>query len=113
MSMRCVAVKATLSARGEPGLTSPMSSHVVDCFACRSELSTHRNLHNSLKGLRAVEMVAPTHLLPNVMAETVPWVVPDQPEGFSRRIPVAAAAALATAAAGSAVLFKLYRQRTA
>lgn len=113
MRMRCVVVKSTLSVRGEPGITSSMSSHVGGCFACRSELSTHRRLHTTLSDLKGVEMIAPSQVLPNVMAETVPWVVPDLPDRFSRRVPVAAAAALATAAAGSAVLFRLYRQRTA
>lgn len=113
MSMRCVAVKATLSARGEQGLTPFMSSHVDSCFACRTALFSHRGLQSTLRDLRNVEMIAPPHVLPNVMAETIPWVVRGRPAGFSRRVPVAAAAAVATAAAGSAVLFRLYRQRAA
>jgi hypothetical protein len=111
MTIRCVTVKATLSARGEHGLTPPMSFHVGECFSCRRELSTHRNLSSGLGDLRDVEIAAPADVLPNVMAEIVPWSVPDLAR--HRRLPVAAAAAVATAAAGSAVLFRLYRQRTA
>ncbi|MGI9585373.1 MAG: hypothetical protein ACR2N7_07255 [Acidimicrobiia bacterium] len=90
-----------------------MSSHVGQCFSCRRELSTHRLLAETLVELRDTELVAPARIVPNVMAEIVPWAVPEPAR--DRRLPVATAAAVATAtaAAGSAVLFRLYRQRTA
>ncbi len=113
MSMRCVAVKATLSAHGEHAMTTAMAAHVEGCCSCRTALSAHRSLHDALSALAHVEYFAPADILPNVMMATGPWAVPERSTGGDRRVPVAAAAALATAAAGTAVLFRLYRQRAA
>jgi hypothetical protein len=47
------------------------------------------------------------------MASLGPVAVPDLDESNDHRVQVAAAAALATAAAGTAVLMRLYRHRAA
>lgn len=115
---RCVAVTATLSARGEDGLTERMLAHVDGCFACRSEMSAHRDLHAQFAQLAEITYAAPAEVYPNVMAEVGPWAVPI-PEHSARPSTgqIAAAAAVATAAAtaaaGTAVLFRIYRQRAA
>lgn len=114
---RCVSVAATLSARGELGLSSRMLDHIDECLECRAELASHRTLGRELAGLRVVEMRAPADLYGRVMADVGPWAVPDPPS-TSLRVRVAAAAAVATAAtataaAGTAVYFLRVRHRAA
>ena len=116
MKPRCISVSATLSARGEDGLTDRMGRHIESCFRCRGELSDHRTVTRGLEGLRSIEYVAPREVRPQVMAEIGPWVVPDPASNRSGHVRVAAAAAVATAAtaaAGTAVLLRFYRQRAA
>ena len=114
---RCVSVAATLSARGEAGLSPRMLDHVDGCMVCRSELVGHRSLERDLADLRTSEMRAPADLYPRVMADVGPWAVPDPPPASLRmRIAAAAAvatAATATAAAGTAVIVLRARQRAA
>jgi hypothetical protein len=70
-------------------------------------------MHDRLADLRYIEMAAPAELRHSVMASIGPVAVPDLEDRWDRVVPVAAAAALATAAAGTAVLFKIYRHRAA
>ena len=113
---RCLSIAATLSARGEDGLSPQMRAHVDECLACRAELVGHRSLERELSGLRSVELRAPQDLYAQVMAEVGPWAVPD-PSSGGLRVRIAAAAvataATATAAAGTAVILLRARQRAA
>jgi hypothetical protein len=93
-----------------------MNSHIEGCFNCRSELSGHRTLERELTLLRSAEIRAPREVFPRVMADIGPWAVPEPEPSRGGYVRVAAAAAFATtatAAAGTAVLFRLYRQRAA
>ncbi len=58
-------------------------------------------------------MPAPGALRPRVMAFLGPVAVPDIEIHTDHRVQVAAAAALATAAAGTAMLLRMYRHRAA
>lgn len=117
MRVRCVPVVATLSARGEQGLTVGMRRHVGRCERCAAELVGHRALETEMRALRSVTHAAPSEVYPRVMDGIGPWSVP-MPAGHGpRRALVAALAAVATAAAtaaaGVAVIMVRHRQRTA
>jgi hypothetical protein len=115
MNLRCVPIAATLSARGEDGLTSGMERHVEECLRCRRELLDRRAVLGSLAELRDVTYPAPAEVRIRVMESIGPWSVPAP--GRDHRATVAAAAAVATAAAtaaaGTAVLLMRHRQRAA
>lgn len=117
MSVRCVPVKATLSARGEAGLTPAMRSHVEVCRLCTAEVEDERLLAAGVAVLRGSTMTAPAEVLPRVMEGIGPWAVPDPGDGASPTLRVVAAAAVATAAAtaaaGTAVLVLRLRHRAA
>lgn len=116
MRLRCVPVSATLSARGEHGLSDRMVAHVEACRRCREELTGHRRLADGMRDLRSTIHAAPSGTYPRVMADIGPWAVPDPDPAPSRRLQVAAAAvatAAATAAAGTAVVLRIARQRAA
>jgi hypothetical protein len=116
VNLRCVTVAATLSARGEEGLTDSMRRHSLDCGRCRSDradLAAYRDAVVSLTGTR---YVAPASIVPRVMAEVGPWVVPPPAPAVAHRVRVGAAAiatAAATATAGTVVLMRMHRHRTA
>ncbi|MDJ0792555.1 MAG: hypothetical protein QNJ71_11725 [Acidimicrobiia bacterium] len=115
---RCVSVSATLAARGEPGFTDRMQSHIEACLSCRAEIAGHRRVRRELAALREANHRAPADLHQRVMTEIGPWAVPDEDIPSSLRVKVAAAAAVATAAtataaAGTAVIVLRYRHRAA
>ena len=117
MKTRCVPVTATLSTRGEGGLTERQRNHIDGCFACRSELSAHRAIAEGMEQLRLETLHAPAEVLHGVMDRIGPWAVPEHGEDGERNLHLVAAAAVATAAtaaaAGTAVLVRLYRHRAA
>ena len=116
MRIACVPIAATISSRGEAGLTPRMHRHVEACERCQGDLSDQRRLMEGLHGLRDETFAAPGEILPRVMADIGPWAVPDAHGRRDRWVPVAAAAvatAMATAAAGTAVALRIYRQRAA
>ncbi len=117
MKARCVPVTATLSTRGESGLTGRQHRHIDGCFACRSELSAHRAIGETMHRLRFETLYAPAEILPGVMDRIGPWAVPEHGEEAERNLHLVTAAAVATAAtaaaAGTAVLVRLYRHRAA
>ncbi len=116
MNLRCVTVAATLSARGDEGLTDPMRRHSLDCGQCRSERSGHAAYRDALESLRGTEYVAPASIVHRVMSEVGPWVVPAPEPAMAHRLRVATAAiatAAATATAGTVVLMRMHRHRTA
>lgn len=116
MRARCVPISATLSARGESGLTTRMASHVEACDRCAAEVADERVVRSELDRLAATTLRAPAEIVPRVMDGIGPWAVPD-PEVRNHRLAVAAAAAVATAAtaaaAGTAVLVRIHRHRAA
>lgn len=116
MRLRCVPVSATLSSRGEHGLSDRMVAHVDACPRCRRELAGYRLLADAMCDLRSTIHPAPSGTYPRVMADIGPWAVPDPDPAPNRRLQVAAAAvatAAATAAAGTAVVLRISRQRAA
>jgi len=70
-------------------------------------------MHRELKGLEQLLDVAPRGLTRNVLTRLGPVAVADREPRRDNRIPVAAAAVVATAAAGTVVLLRLYRERAA
>lgn len=117
MNVRCVSISATLSARGEEGLTDGMERHVESCLQCRREVVEHRELRRALVELKQATYRAPAEIPFRVMDAIGPWSVPTHAETRDHRTSVAAAAAVATAAAtaaaGTAVLLLRHRQRAA
>ena len=91
MRAACVPISATISARGEDGLTPRMQRHVEGCHQCQGELADHRMVARGLSDLRNVTYSAPAEIMPRVMADIGPWAVPDLERRRDRRIPVAAA----------------------
>lgn len=117
MNIRCVSIAATLSARGEDGLTDRMERHIRSCLRCQADLADHRSLQRAFVGLKQVTYPAPGEIPFRVMEAIGPWSVPASHETRDHRTAVAAAAAVATAAAtaaaGTAVLLLRHRQRAA
>ena len=113
MSVMCSAVTVALPTIGAEPIGGRLWSHIESCDECASHYERYSEMYDALAGLRHVEMVAPTGLPDRVMASLGPVPVPDLEERWDHVVPVAAAAALATAAAGTAVLFKIYRHRAA
>jgi len=113
MSVLCSAVAVALPTVGDDRIGGRLWSHIESCADCQTRYTGYREMHDDLADLRFVQIPAPTGLSQKVMASLGPVAVPDLDEGWDRVVPVAAAAALATAAAGTAVLFKLYRHRAA
>lgn len=117
MNVRCVPIAATLTARGESGLTDAMHRHVSSCGRCRADLSDHSAVEVEMQQLRSVSYPAPPDVYHRVMDAIGPWSVPAPERTRDHRAAIAAAAAVATAAAtaaaGTAVLVLRHRQRAA
>ena len=113
MNVVCSAVSVALPTVGIAGVTGPLASHADACERCRSEVEDYVSMYTQLASL-STRFVAPPGGFPQrVMASLGPVAVADEDGHRDHLVPVAAAAALATAAAGGAVLFRLYRQRAA
>lgn len=113
MSVMCRAVHVSLPTLGESVLPGPLASHVETCVPCRGEVVGYRTMHRELDAMAATTQRAPGGLTNDVLASLGPVAVVSEPAKRDHRVPVAAAAVVATAAAGTAVLFRLYRQRAA
>jgi anti-sigma factor RsiW len=113
MSVMCSVVSVALPAIGTESIGERLLSHAESCSECRSLFTQYDEMYDALAELRYAHMVAPGEMSQRVMASLGPVVVPDSDERWDRVLPVAAAAALATAAAGTAVIFRIYRQRAA
>lgn len=113
MIVKCISVTATMSARGAEGLTPAMTRHIDGCNRCRDEFAMFTSLADRLGELRYVEFTAPRDTAQRVMAEIGPYAVPEPSGRSDYRIGIAAAAAVATAACGTAVLVRMYRHRAA
>jgi hypothetical protein len=70
-------------------------------------------MYSQLESLDPVAHRAPRGLVESVTSQLGPVAVETAESRIDPRVPVAAAAVVATAAAGTAVLFKLYRDHAA
>lgn len=113
MSVLCSAVSVTLPTVGVGTVDGPLASHAGSCDHCRVEIAAYEEMYSTLAMMRESVVSAPSGLQHRVMASLGPVAVPGFEERRDHLVPVAAAAALATAAAGTAVLFRLYRHRAA
>jgi len=113
VSVLCSAVAVALPTLGNDLIGTRLWSHIESCADCQTRHAGYREMHDELADLRFVQIPAPIGLSQKVMASLGPVAVPDLDDGWDHVVPVAAAAALATAAAGTAVLVKLYRHRAA
>jgi hypothetical protein len=113
VSVMCSVVSVALPSIGTEGIGGRLWSHVELCDECRSLFTQYDEMYDALTELRHTHQVAPGGLPERVMASLGPVAVPDPDERWDHVLPVAAAAALATAAAGTAVIFRFYRHRAA
>jgi anti-sigma factor RsiW len=113
MSVVCSAIHVVLPTVGEGAITGSLEAHVESCIRCRSEVARYRSMFRELEALEASVERAPGGFAAEVMDGLGPVAVADREPRRDNRVPVAAAAAVATAAAGTAVLYRLYRQRAA
>ncbi len=113
MNVVCSAVQVALPTVGEAAITGPIAAHVETCVPCQGEVVTYRVMYRELGALDHSRYRAPYGTLTSVMTNLGPVAV--ETDGFRRdpRVPVAAAAVVATADAGTAVLYRLYRQHAA
>lgn len=105
----CSAVSIALPAVGTEAIGGRLWSHIESCAECRMQYLRYGEMYDALADLRYVDITAPGGLPGRVMASLGPAAVPDLEDRRDHVVPVAAAAALATAAAGTAVLVKIYR----
>jgi hypothetical protein len=113
MNVVCSAVSVALPTVGSEGMSGPLAGHIEGCSTCSREVAAYEGLYAGLAGLQDVYEPAPAELANRVMANLGPVAVPDLDDRRDRRVPVAAAAALATAAAGTAFFVRFYRHRAA
>ncbi len=113
MNVMCSAVQVALPTVGEAAITGPLAAHVETCMPCRGEMLRYRTMYRELRDLDPVEYKAPRGHTAEVMGGLGPVAVTVPEARMDPRVPVAAAAVVATAAAGTAVLLKLYRDHAA
>ncbi len=113
MNVVCSAIHAVIPTVGEGTIAGPLETHVASCVRCRSEVIRYRSMHRELKALELSTDTAPVDLTRNVLKNLGPVAVADREPRRDNRVPVAAAAVVATAAAGTVVLLRLYRDRAA
>jgi len=116
VSVMCSAVRVAMPTVGEASITGPLATHVETCVPCKGEVVRYRSMYRGLEALDATRYRAPQGFVSAVTSELGPVVVelgePRMDPRMDPRVPVAAAV-VATAAAGTAVLYKLYRDRAA
>jgi hypothetical protein len=112
MAVTCAAVRLAIDTVGASALSRPLAFHADHCEGCAQAMATSMRLRDGLAGLDPVEFRAPESIHPRVMSSLGPVVVPDLAERHLLRVPVAAAV-VATAAAGTAVILHLRRTRAA
>lgn len=113
MNVVCSTVQAALPTVGEAALTGPLATHVDSCIACKGEVIRYRTMYRELEALASTEHMAPVGLTAAVMGSLGPVEVEPLGPRIDPRVPMAAAAVVATAAAGTAVLYRLYRAHAA
>lgn len=112
MSVMCSAVHVALPTVGEAAITGPITAHVETCVPCRAEVIRYRTMYRELASLDPIRYRAPYGTTAAVMGNLGPVAVESDVSRLDPRVPVAAAV-VATAAAGTAVLYRLYRQHAA
>ena len=113
MSVVCSAVHVALGAGGIGAIVGPVAAHIERCESCDREVAEFMALDDALGSLDCEVHSAPNDLPVTVMDSLGPVAVPDIESRTSLAVPVAAAAFVATAAAGTAVLIRLRRQSAA
>lgn len=113
MNVMCSAIHVALPTVGEAAITGPLAAHVESCMPCRGEVMRYRTMYRELERLDTVRYHAPQGFVATVTSDLGPVVVEAGEHRRDPRVPVAAAAVVATAAAGTAVLYRLYRHRAA
>ena len=113
MSVVCSAVSVALPTLGSDLIGGRLWSHIESCDDCRMHYVGYRVMYDGLANLRFVQTPAPVGFSHSVMESLGPVAVPDLEDRWDHVVPVAAAAAFATAAAGTAVLLRIYRHRAA
>ncbi|GMQ97779.1 MAG: hypothetical protein BMS9Abin17_0281 [Acidimicrobiia bacterium] len=113
MRVLCSAVSVALPSVAASGEKGPLSFHIGSCDRCRGEAASYAEMYRSLDALNDATVPAPGGLPQRVMSSLGPVAVPAPAGQRDHLVPVAAAAAIATAACGGAVLLRIYRQRAA
>ncbi len=113
MSVLCPAVHIALHTVGPGAVSGPLAAHANACDFCEADYAAFRLVEDTLASLGRTVHPAPAFLPAAVMASLGPAAVPDLEPRVSVAIPVAAAAFIATAAAGTAVLIRMRRQTAA
>lgn len=113
MNVMCSAIHVALPTVGESAITGPLAAHVASCSSCWGEVARYQSMYSQLESLDLSAHRAPTGFLDSVTGHLGPVAVDTAESRLDPRVPVAAAAVVATAAAGTAVLFKLYRDHAA
>ncbi|KAA3638551.1 MAG: hypothetical protein DWP92_05960 [Armatimonadetes bacterium] len=112
MNVMCSAVHVALDTVGTSAVTGPLAVHVERCDTCDHAVRSLQEVTVALRSLDPETYTAPRELEPDVMNALGPVAVPDPDHGMSLKVPVAAAV-VATAAAGTAVLIRYRRTRAA
>ena len=112
MSVMCSAVRIAMPTVGEVSITGPLAAHVETCVPCKGEVIRYRSMYRQLEALDASRYRAPRGFVSAVTTGLGPVAVESGESKMDPRVPVAAAM-VATAAAGTAVLYKLYRDHAA
>jgi hypothetical protein len=113
MRVVCSAVHVAIDTIGTGAVAGPVATHIETCDACGRELAEFTQVEESLSSLERTAHSAPRDLHPSVMGSLGPVAVPDIESRTSLAVPVAAAAFVATAAAGTAALIMMRRQSAA
>ena len=116
MTVVCTAVRTTLDTAGSGALAGPLAAHVETCRSCSEVVMRFSTLTRDLQALPLDEFRAPSALGDAVMSSLRPVAVPDPApkHGVIRPVTVVVAtAAMATAAAGTAVIMHIRRARAA
>jgi len=112
MRVWCTAVSMALPSVASSGSAGPFSHHIGSCDRCRSEVDSYAEMYRNLEYLNDATVPAPGGLSQRIMSSLGPRAVPDLAGQRDHLFPVAAAA-IATAACGGAVLLLIHRQRAA
>ncbi|MCZ7532080.1 MAG: hypothetical protein M5U23_01500 [Acidimicrobiia bacterium] len=109
----CSAVHVALDTVGTSAVAGPLAGHIERCEVCGHDVQSLQDVTMALRSLDPEAHLAPGGLQADVMGSLGPVAVPDPVHGISLKVPVAAAAVVATAAAGTAVLIRIRRARAA
>lgn len=112
MHLMCRTFDITVDTVGLVGVAGPLAKHADKCVDCRVVLEAMVIIDDHLGSLDAEHYRAPDALKPAVMASLGPGLAPVHEHRMSMKVPVAAAV-VATAAAGTAVIVRILRTRAA